>query len=137
MSEVFEFFFKNLFFFLLYAFVFYGLVQLGRDIRLPQGAEASKGTFLIVERPDGSETRLPVKGKMTIGRAPGSDILLNDEFTSQQHALIYKVKGQIFVRDQGSSNGTRLNGHLIQGEMHLRPGDRVMVGKTNVRVERF
>lgn len=45
------------------------------------------------------------KKSITIGRSPGSDLLLNESFVSQKHARITVSKEHVFIEDLGSTNG--------------------------------
>lgn len=66
----------------------------------------------------------PVQTVVTIGRSAKSDIVLNDEYMSRQHAE-FILKGDAFrVVDLDSSNGTYVNGQRIR-EKVLKPGDKV------------
>ncbi len=61
----------------------------------------------------------------SIGRDPGNQIILNDNFVSRRHAeLIISDNGYVIIRDTGSSNGTFVNGNRIN-ECYLKPGDIV------------
>ena len=42
----------------------------------------------------------------TVGRKPGSDILLEDAFVSRKHAEIVFENGSFYIVDQGSKHGT-------------------------------
>jgi hypothetical protein len=51
-----------------------------------------------------------------IGRAPDSDVVLNDERASRQHAGIRRDRLGYWIKDRGSRNGTYVNGMRIVGE---------------------
>ena len=66
--------------------------------------------------------------QLTIGRVNGNDIVLKDMTVSRLHATI-AVKGRkILVSDQGSKNGTIVNGTRVMSA-ELRDGDIVGIGK--------
>ena len=73
-------------------------------------------------------------GGLTIGRSEARDIILFDPAASRNHAAIEIFGGDIWFRDQGSGNGSFVNGHRVR-EQCLRHGDRVRVGSTEFRVE--
>jgi pSer/pThr/pTyr-binding forkhead associated (FHA) protein len=72
------------------------------------------------------------KFEMSIGRAPGSDILLSkDKLTSRRHATIHYENGEYVLRDERSANGTFVNGQQLE-EMTphtLRDNDHVGIGE--------
>ncbi len=70
---------------------------------------------------------LPV-GPSIVGRAPESDLSLLDGEVSRSHAQILVQAGHVQVEDLGSTNGTRVNGELIQALVGLRAGDRLAIG---------
>jgi len=66
--------------------------------------------------------------KMLIGRDPKSDILLDLESpASRHHATLYKVGDQWRIQDQGSTNGTLINGRRIEDSI-LLSGDKIVIG---------
>lgn len=72
---------------------------------------------------------------MTVGRDPGMMIPLSaDSTASRRHASIQYVNGAWSVRDEGSSNGTWVNGVRVQ-EQPLFPGDIIRVGQSELRFE--
>ena len=72
-----------------------------------------------------------VTGEMTIGRAPGCSIVVDDTYASQLHARVYlDDRGRPAVEDLGSTNGTSCNGETITTSRQLRRGDRIQVGNT-------
>jgi len=72
---------------------------------------------------------------VTIGRDQGNSIALAEDSTvSRRHATITKTDSEYTIRDEGSSNGTFVNGARIT-EQKLRPGDEVQIGGTRFRFE--
>jgi hypothetical protein len=73
---------------------------------------------------------------VTIGRGAENDVVLYDPGVSRTHARI-KVQGvDYLLSDNGSANGTELNGKIIQGAQPLRDGDRIGLGPIVFRFER-
>ncbi len=72
----------------------------------------------------------------TIGREAGNTIALgNDNTVSRHHATITASGGAFTIRDEGSSNGTFVNGAKISAEQKLTSGDEIQVGGTKFRFE--
>ncbi len=74
----------------------------------------------------GSEVFPP--GVYRIGRAPSSDLRLDDPMISAHHASLALRGGQIGIRDEGSANGIWLNGERValakvtsKDELEIRP----------------
>jgi len=70
------------------------------------------------------------EGVNTIGRANDNTIPLFDKKCSRLHAQIIKRSTYYAVEDQGSRNGTSVNGRVIDKKATLREGDQIHVGKT-------
>ena len=71
----------------------------------------------------------------SMGRDPGNEIALDQDNTaSRKHATITVANGDYTIRDEGSSNGTFVNGARIT-EQKLTPGDEIQVGGTRFRFE--
>ena len=70
---------------------------------------------------------------LTIGRIPGSDILMEDPQSSGHHAEIRPVGQGYSVVDLGSRNGTYVNEQKLvpQVPRPLHTGDRIRIGNTN------
>ena len=74
------------------------------------------------------------KDKTTMGRKSDNDIQLNDAVASSHHAQLIKkpneyLEGHVDVtlEDLGSTNGTQVNGQLINS-VELRDGDDIQIG---------
>ena len=75
-------------------------------------------------------------GETTIGRDTGNTVALADDTTaSRRHATVRGENGLFTITDEGSSNGTFVNGTRITGSHPLQPGDEVQIGSTKFRFE--
>ncbi len=97
-------------------------------------AEPAVPILYLVWRLGGQDLSLKLVGgtDYVIGRSPSADLVLEDHESSVQHAVVTARGGRFFIRDLGSSNGTRLNGERIV-ESPLVAGDEVVVGQTVLR----
>ncbi len=68
--------------------------------------------------------------ELTIGRASGCKINIDDTYVSQLHARIFRRDGKVMIEDLGSTNGTFSNGKKVSAPILLNKGDRVQVGRT-------
>jgi predicted component of type VI protein secretion system len=70
---------------------------------------------------------------LLLGRHGECDIQLNSRKVSRRHCCIAQVHDYLVVRDLGSTNGIRINGHrVIEGRLH--PGDELTVGNFRYQV---
>lgn len=65
----------------------------------------------------------------SIGREADNDIILDSEASSRYNSKIEFKDGEWFLRDLGSTNGTKLNDVKIGAEVRLHEGDRIKIGK--------
>ena len=68
--------------------------------------------------------------EITVGRAPGCGVHVEDAYTSNLHARVYRRDGAVWVEDLGSTNGTWVNAEKIDGPTRLGRGDLLQVGGT-------
>lgn len=84
--------------------------------------------ILVVKRgPDKGGVFQINKISVTLGRAPESDIYLEDSSVSRQHAVIFKQDDVRHIKDLGSVNGVFVNGQRIDSAP-LSIGDAVVIG---------
>ena len=94
--------------------------------------------YLLVVTGDARGQTLCVEGLPTvIGRAAEADLVIDDETVSRRHAELSGDRGELVLRDLGSSNGTTLNGNPMVGELGLHDGDLVGFGSATVVVKRI
>ena len=79
------------------------------------------------------QKRIPLLNGFTIGKAPNSHLVLDDGYTSGQHAQIgMDTAGTCRLYDRNSTNGTFVNGARIT-EVVLDHGASVRIGSTELR----
>src|SRR5437764_7736541 len=86
-------------------------------------------TFQVLEGIDKGRVFRGLQTPVTIGREEGNVLRLNDERVSRFHAKIQFDNNEVIITDLESTNGTRVNGNVIQIR-RLRPGDRIGVGRS-------
>jgi Mg-chelatase subunit ChlD len=72
---------------------------------------------------------------LVLGRDAQCDIALTDDKKlSRQHCELTLQKGEIYIRDLGSKNGTLVNGVPITGPVQLENDDTILLGNTELRL---
>jgi diguanylate cyclase (GGDEF)-like protein len=94
----------------------------------------SAPSVLVIQGPDVG-LRLRLDRSIDIGRDPAGALPLRDESVSWRHARVEdRGSGAWAVVDMGSTNGVLLNGTKCADAL-LRPGDRLILGKTIVEFQ--
>ncbi len=75
-----------------------------------------------------------VENVITVGRE-GCDINVDDTKMSRHHCTFYLHQDALTVIDNGSSNGTFVNGRKIE-RRELKNNDTVIAGVTNIMVKK-
>jgi len=92
-------------------------------------------TTLVVTDGQMTGTSLPLgRQGVLIGRGPECTLVLDDEFASSRHARIFPRAEGWFVEDQGSRNGTTVNGVKITGAVPVESGAVVRIGRTTLEL---
>ena len=128
---------------LLYVILFGFSRSLLRDLRSAEvtqmASQSGIGRLAVVESPVeepaiGSTIALgPIN---SIGRDVNSTIFIDDDFVSGGHAMLTFRGRSWFIEDQGSTNGTYVNGHRIDRAVALSFGDELTIGRVRMRLER-
>lgn len=86
-------------------------------------------SVLVVSRGPGAGASYLLTGDVVLaGRAPDSDLFLDDITVSRHHAEFRRSDAGWELRDEDSLNGTYVNRHRIERHL-LQPGDEVQIGK--------
>jgi len=72
--------------------------------------------------------------QFVIGRDEQCQLRPASPAISKRHCALMVRGGQVFVRDFGSTNGTFVNGQLVEGEVELFDQDLLKVGPLEFRV---
>lgn len=90
--------------------------------------EPGQGLLLVKRGPNAGSTFLLERDVTSVGRAPESDVFLDDVTVSRKHAqIVRRADGSFSVSDVGSLNGTYVNGEQVD-ETRLATGDEVQIG---------
>jgi hypothetical protein len=73
---------------------------------------------------DGSEPVSLVKPLTIVGRKDEADLYVPSKSVSKRHAALLFSEGVLFLRDLGSTNGTRVNGQRVR-RAALLPNDNL------------
>jgi pSer/pThr/pTyr-binding forkhead associated (FHA) protein len=81
----------------------------------------------------GRRWEIPAAGaRLTIGRAEGCEVLLDDRDSSRQHAEVERDAEGVCLRDLGSRNAIVIGGRTVT-EKRLKHGDEFTIGKSTLR----
>jgi pSer/pThr/pTyr-binding forkhead associated (FHA) protein len=82
---------------------------------------------------DGGPPIEVAKDLTLIGRQEDCDLRLDHKSVSKAHCILVKTDGLLFLRDLGSTNGTRVNGTRVR-RAALLPNDKLSVANFHFRV---
>ena len=104
--------------------------------KAPKASRSGLRTLVVVEGPLAG-TVIPLgTADVTIGRAPDSTLVLDDDYASNAHARISLVNGNWAVSDLGSTNGTWVDRARIVGPTPLTVGRQLKIGRTVLELRR-
>jgi hypothetical protein len=104
--------------------------------RRKESSDAVPTRQLVVREPvELSGKAWALAGEVSIGRAAGCQVTIDDTYASQIHARIFNRDNQWQIEDLGSTNGTWLNRHKVAGPMVIKPGDVVQIGNTVMEMQ--
>lgn len=90
---------------------------------------------LLVSWPNGTSEGFEVTHRsVSIGRSDDCTIQIREAKVSRRHCVVFIRAGRLHLQDQGSSNGTFVNGVQVT-QSQLRPGDEIRVGSVPIKVE--
>jgi len=104
--------------------------------RRKESSDTVRTRQLVVREPvELSGKAWALAGEVSIGRAAGCQVTIDDTYASQIHARIFSRDNQWQIEDLGSTNGTWLNRHKVAGPMVIKPGDVVQIGNTVMEMQ--
>ena len=104
-----------------------------RTVIRPKDLNVTAAPSLLFELDDLIVASLPpleAADTLTVGRMPDCELVIDEPSVSRKHAQLKWIAAarRASVEDLGSSNGTRVNGHAIDGRVWLRDGDDLTFG---------
>ncbi len=86
----------------------------------------------VIEGPSkGKRFELPADEPQMLGRSSEA-LPLGDQAVSRRHAELTPDRGEWYLRDLESQNGTLVNGNAINDRVRLQTGDTITVGQTTL-----
>jgi pSer/pThr/pTyr-binding forkhead associated (FHA) protein len=130
------------FFGAIYLFLFVVLRATARDLHaaaqaMPSAEGAARAALLVLDPGQASLAvgeAMPLRAVTQIGRAAGNTLVVDDPHLSARHAELRFERGQWWLRDLGSRNGTTLNGESVRAVVGVRPGDVLQCGGVQCRL---
>ncbi|MDB4932920.1 MAG: Response regulator of zinc sigma-54-dependent two-component system [Myxococcaceae bacterium] len=103
---------------------------------LAANADCRATARLLVEQPDRAPrvVVLPVGAEVRVGRGESVEVLLDDHRASRVHAVLRFDGRAVTVRDEGSSNGTFVDGARVTGSRRVEDGERIEIGGSKIVV---
>ena len=88
----------------------------------------------VVDGPGAGASLRARVSEVSVGSAPGNDLVLADPAVSRHHFSVGATQDGLLVRDLGSSNGTWVGSVRIR-EGYVDAGTRLRVGRTTLRID--
>lgn len=115
-----------------------GTIQVLKPSAAPQAKGPAIDLELVVTGTSGPGASYKVSfgDRLVLGRNSGDSTLAipGDGTISGRHCELVFSAGILFARDLQSTNGTMVNGVPIQGNFPIKDGDRLTLGKTELRL---
>lgn len=92
--------------------------------------EPSPGGYLVLLVNNRASQIFPLRDEVQLGRDKSNSVVVSDQKVSRFHASLAADDDTFILSDQGSANGTYLNGVLIAQPTRLKPKDRITIGDT-------
>jgi len=101
-----------------------------RPAKAPKGKRGTPTKLVVVQGALTGTSVTLADVQITLGRAPDSTVVLDDDYASNRHARVYPSNGEWMVEDLGSTNGTYLDRQRLQGPEPVPMGTPIRIGKT-------
>ena len=110
-----------------------------RDMQVTAVSLAQKstpvGTIQLISDNSPAPTFYSLLSITTIGRSATNLVVIEDEFASNEHALLIRRGEQWWLEDLGSRNGTLLNDMALLETAVVTPSDIITIGNTQLKIE--
>ena len=107
--------------------------RLTGDFELKPLPEQEVPKLIVTHNGDTQQEFEFVNSRALIGRSDFSDMLINGEFVSRQHALLIRDENAVIIFDLKSRNGTFVNSRRVSSKV-LRDSDIIMIGDHRIKL---
>jgi DNA-binding NtrC family response regulator len=90
------------------------------------------GIFVVISGPDRGEQAIFSERPITIGSAPGCELVLSDRTVSRRHVIVSLENNEVVVRDLSSTNGSYTHGSRFK-EIAIGYGAELLLGKSLIK----
>ncbi len=106
-------------------------------LKLFEGTGDLECVVATIKTPEGSLQKVIDGSSFSIGRAPDCVLSIPHAGISRLHVLITVKRGEVYLMDQESSNGTFINGTKIEAKRltHIKPSDEIKLGLSDVTMQ--
>ncbi|MDQ3336885.1 MAG: sigma 54-interacting transcriptional regulator [Myxococcota bacterium] len=104
------------------------LIVEARELRFP------RYRLTVTDGPDRGRSIEGAAEELSVGTGDANDVVLTDSTVSRHHISIAPTQRGHLVRDLGSTNGTAINGVIIE-RAYLAPNATIAIGDTRIRFE--
>jgi hypothetical protein len=88
---------------------------------------------LVVHVPGLERVEVPLRREvLSLGRDPKCDLVLRSPYVSRLHARLDKRGDSHFIIDEGSRNGTQVNGKELSAPARLYPGALITIANVEI-----
>jgi len=88
---------------------------------------------LVVHVPGLERVEVPLRRHvLSLGRDPKCDVVLQSSYVSRLHARLEKREGSHFIIDEGSRNGTQVDGKELSAPARLHPGALITIANVEI-----
>jgi pSer/pThr/pTyr-binding forkhead associated (FHA) protein len=101
-----------------------------KPVRPPKSKRGTPTKLVVTQGALSGTSVTLADGPVTLGRAPDSTVVLDDDYASNRHARVYPSNGEWLVEDLGSTNGTYLDREKLQGPTPAPIDTPIRIGKT-------
>ena len=92
--------------------------------------------MVVVEGPDcGHSWVLAAGDHISVGRDPSCRASIQDQALSRRHCAVTATRQGVRITDLGSTNGARLDGHVVLGDASWSPGQRLSIGASVLELD--
>lgn len=125
--------FKYIFIIIIYMFIFSIIRLIYLDIKNIKNIDNNPGAYLkLINKIDSLPYKLEedytLEDDFTLGRSKDNSIVIKDPYISKRHFIISKDEGDFYIEDLNSSNGTYVNGEILEDVRKLDDKDRIKIG---------